>query len=91
MAARQYLSEMGPDYLIFEYNYPKSQFWTAPLPSLLRSQRYSRIYEIPRSVFRTTLRLVRANDIVDPRTVNFLAVRDGVASCDVASVTCSAQ
>jgi FkbM family methyltransferase len=82
-AAERYLRTAPPDYLLFESNEPKEQFYNAALPVFLRSLGYSRIYEISHSLLRCRLRLVAETRKVDPRAANFLAVFNGVAASEI--------
>ena len=82
-SATRYLKETPPDYLLFEQHRSTPDFWGLPVPLLLRSMGYSRIYELPRRVFRTRLRLIPGDGQTDPASSNFLGVHDGVSGEEI--------
>ena len=75
-AAAEFIRNCPPQYLVFEYHEPGVRFWESRLVRLLAGLGYSRIYEVPKSVFRTRVRHITRGTEPGPKSVNFVAVRE---------------
>jgi hypothetical protein len=75
--AEAFLRQYPPDYILFEYFDPCLPFWDATMIKNFRAIGYTRLYEIPRTLLRTCVRLLPRNRPGE-FTINFLAQHDSV-------------
>ena len=71
--AEAFLRQHPADYILFEYGDLSLPFWEAPVIFHLRDMGYTRIYEIPRTLLRTSVRLLSPGANPGKLTLNFLA------------------